>query len=236
MDGISAEVFAAFLRDHDDDLKRIASASRREWSVDDVRNQAYVLAFDIGAKLGQPLDLANPDDALLLIRWLYNECVKYTETVVRYATRLDHADRGDDDRDHHWLQDRLAADDGADPLSLLEADGTATPEPGDPNPYHSPAAAMVSLLQRFDQRMTDVAGFLLISLSWCYACCRQARLQASTQRSLPHELVVGTDTEALRPWRRYKLPARKSPDRSGQLCFDYWNRPSQPTSGQLWLL
>lgn len=235
MDGVSAETFARFLRDHDDELKRIARASRSEWSTDDVRNEAYVLASGIGSKLGRSLDLAEAEDALLLIRWLYNHCVKYTETVVRYATRLDHSD-SDDERDHHWLQDRLAADDGADPLSLLVAGEVAAPEPDDPDPYHSPAAAMISLFQRFDQRMTDVAAFLLISVSWCYACCRQARAQASTQRPLPHELVVGTDAEALRPWRRYKLPARTPARDSGQLCFDYWRRPPQPVSGQLWLL
>lgn len=235
MDGVSAETFAAFLRDHDDDLKRIARASRSEWSTDDVRNEAYVLASGIGSKRGRPLDLADAEDALLLIRWLYNRCVKYTETVVRYATRLDHSG-SDDERDHHWLQDRLAADGGADPLSLLETAETAAPKTGDPDPYHSPAAAMVSLLQRFDQSMADVAAFLLISLSWCYACCRRTRLQASTQRPLPHELLVGADAEALRPWRRYKLPMRRSADESGQLCFDYWSRPAQPTSGQLWLL
>lgn len=202
MEGIPAEAFAAFLRDRNDDLTRIAKASRGEWSVDDVRNHAYVLAADIGQKIGRSLDLFDPDDALLLIRWLYNACVKYTETVVRYATRLDHADRGDDDRDHHWLQDRLAADDGDDPLSLLEIAESALPEPDDPDPYHSPAAGLIWLLQRFDQRMADVAAFLLISVSWCYACCRQARRQASTQWPLPHDLAVGTDVEAIRPWRR----------------------------------
>lgn len=225
--------FETFQELHEADFARIARASRREWTTDDVRNEAFVLAFDIGAKRGLALDLSDPDDASLLIRYLYNRCVKYGETVVRHAQRLDHPLSGDD-TGHHWLLDRLVADGGADALSLLEGESDAASPQDDPDPYHSPAAGFVWLLQRFDQRMAGVASFLLISLSWCYRCCHKARVQANRQWPLPN-LSIGDSEEAIRPWRNFKLPTTPIED-PPQLPFDFGRTPAQPAHGQLWLL
>jgi hypothetical protein len=218
------------------DFRRIARASRGESSPDDVAQEAWILAADIGQRRGRPLDLDDPRDADLLVRCLHNECVKYTERVVRHAVRLDHAARGDEERGNHWLNDRLASDGGAHPLSLLEDAEAAAPDPVEPDAYQSPAAGWLRLLQRFDQRMADVAAFLMISASWCYTCCRHARHQAATQWPLPHGLSVGEDDSALRAWRTFKLDPRFAGECEGQLAFDYWSRPEQPGEGQLWLL
>lgn len=227
--------FASFLEQHASDFARIAGASRREWTKGDVSSQAWLLAYDIGQKLGRPLDLANGDDASLLIRHLHNHCVKYTETVVRHAQRLDHAVGGDDERSHHWLMDQLVADNGAHALSLLEAAESPAQEDEDPDPYHSPAAGFAWLLRRFDQRMADVATFLLISLSWCHRCYREARCAANNQWPLP-DLAVGVgEAHAIRPWRQFKLPPLQPPE-TRQLDLDFSNRPVQPSRGQLWLL
>lgn len=225
--------FDTFLQRHAKDFPRIARASRGEWEAGDVRSQAWLLAHDIGLKRGHPLDLDDGDDASLLIRYLYNHCVKYDETVVRHATRLDHGASDGDDNPHHWLLDTLVSDDGEHPLSLLELFESAEREPPDPDPYHSVAASWLHLLQRFDQRMTDVAAFLLISLSWCYTRCRAARQLADTQWPLPHTPTAADD--ALQPWRKFKLPARQR-NEPLQLAMDYWNKPMQPERGQLWLL
>lgn len=227
--------FETFLERHAPDILRISRASKGEWRVDDIRNEAWLLAFDIGEKRGQPLDMGDEEDASLLIRHLYNRCVKYTELVVRKAQRLDHADRGDEERERHWLADRLVADDGAHPLSLLEALESVTEIREAPDPYHSTASGWAWLMRRFGQRMADVANFLLISPSWCYACLRRARHQADTQWPLPHTLATGDDEDAIRPWRKFKLPPDRMDDPE-QMSLDYWNRPAQPVRGQLWLL
>lgn len=228
------DAFERFLERHASDLSRISRASKGEWRVDDIRNEAWLLAFDIGEKRGRPLDLDDVEDASLLTRHLYNHCVKYTETIVRRAQRLDHAAPGDDEHERHWLMDRLVADHGAHPLSLLETMESAPQEPDDPDPYHSAASGWVWLLRRFDQRIADVAAFLLISPSWCYACFRKARYHAQTQWPLPHTLVSAGE-DSIQPWRKFKLPPTRS-DTPEQLPLDYWNRPAQPVRGQLWLL
>jgi len=227
--------FESFIDRHAADFRRIAGASRGEWKAEDVRNEAWLLAFDLGESRGHPLDLDDLEDADLLVRYLHNHCVKYTERVVRHAVRLDHAASGDDERGDHWLNDHLAANGGMHPLSLLEAMESRSSEQRHPDAYHSPAAGWVWLVSRFDNRMAAVASFLLISASWCRDRYRKARHDADTQWPLPHGLSLGDDDTAIRPWRKFKLPERE-PGVPGQLSLDYWNMPTQPASGQLWLL
>lgn len=227
--------FEAFLERYASDISRISRASKGEWRVDDIRNEAWLLAFDMGERRGRALDMGHEEDASLLICHLYNHCVKYTELVVRKAQRLDHADPGDEERERHWLADRLVADGGAHPLSLLEAMECMAEEQEAPDPYHSAASGWAWLMRRFGQCMADVANFLLISPSWCYACFRKARQSADTQWPLPHSLATGDDEDAIRPWRKFKLPSDRM-NTPEQMSLDYWNRPPQPARGQLWLL
>lgn len=231
----SDQNFILFLDERTKDFVRIARASRGEYSADDVRNEAWLLAFDIGDKRGKPLHPHDPDDCSLLLAHLYNHCVRYGETTVRYATRLDHAAGRGDDNDHHWLLDTLVAEGGEHPLSLLETLESSVPEPHDPDPYSSPAAGWAWLLRHFKQHVADVADFLLISPSWCYACLRKARHLAVTQHPLPHHLKTPDGEAAIQPWRKFKLPQAPSDD-PHQLSLDFWARPAQPVSGQLWLL
>jgi len=227
--------FESFLQRHATELAAIARWSRGEYTLGDVQNDAYVRAYDLGAKRGHPLDLEDADDAALLLRRLRNH-FRYADVVVRRAQRLDHAAAGDGDRGHHWLMDVLAADNGEHPLSLLEALESYAPEPELPGPYHSEIAAWQWLLERFDRRMADIATFLLISVSWCHACRRRARHRAGMQWPLPHDLLISDDEiGAIQPWRKFKLPTRVLVAPS-QLTLDYWNQPSQPRAGQLWLL
>lgn len=225
-----------FLDAHAPDLRRIAAATAREWSAEDVRNEAWLLAFDIGERRGRPLDPADADDAHLLLAHLYNHCVRYRERVVRHATRIDHAPPGLDADAPHPLAARLVADDGAHPELLLEFQQSATPEQDAPGPQHSPAAAWVWLLRRFGRRMTDVAAYLRISLSWSYTRCRDAVALAQSQWPLPRTPIASAD-DPVRPWRAFKLPARsrRCVD-PRQLRLDFWPRPQQPEHGQLWLL
>jgi hypothetical protein len=227
--------FDSFLDRHAPDFRRIAGASRGEWKAGDIRNEAWLLAFDLGGSLGRPLDLDDPRDANLLIRHLYNHCVKYAERVVRHAVRLDHAASGDDDREQHWLNDRLAADGGAHPLSLLELLESDSTGRDVPDPYLSAAAGWAWLMARFDNKVAEVAGFLMISASWCYGCYGKARRDAESQWPLPHGLASGDDETAIQPWRKFKLPDRGSGAGANQLTLDYWAMPVQPACGQQWL-
>lgn len=151
--------------------------------------------------------------------------------------RLQYPDQADDSDNRctpGW--DRLVADEGGHPASLLEALESLLPEPPELPLSHSPAAGWAHLLRRFDNEFARVAVFLLISPSWCYACFRNAKHLAATQWPLPQATAESDSADALRPWRSFKLPPRRRDTASGQHALDFWQRPAQPVAGQLWLL
>lgn len=225
----------AFLERHATTLAGIVGYSRGQWSKDDLHGEACMAAIELRDKHERTFDLDDLLDAEQLLRRLRSRA-RSAGGVLRSAARLDQAAPGDEEHGHHWLLDRLVADDGEHPASLLEAFATAAPEPEPVDPYQSETAAWRWLVERFDRRMADIAGFLLISVSWCHVRRRRARHRAASQWQLPHSLLVGEDgANAIQPWRKFKLPAR-DPAAAGQLAMDYWNRPAQPASGQLWLL
>ncbi|WP_207780917.1 hypothetical protein [Cognatiluteimonas telluris] len=230
---VDDRAFASFLQQYVDDLDAIAGWSRGELTPGDVRNEAWIQAFDLGGDLGRRLDLEDTADATLLLQRLRRHCDRLRRTS-RGTCPLDQPLGGPEGPTR---ADFLADDDGAHPLSLLEAIEEEVVEPEFPGPRHSELAAWHWLALRFDRRMPQLADYLLISVSWCHARRRRARRRAVSQWPLAQALQneIGTADEALRPWRRFKLPPRHRPA-ANQLGLDYWCRPSQPMEGQLWLL
>lgn len=225
---------AAFLERHSADLRGIVGYSRGQWTKGDLFGEACLAADDLAGKQGHALDLDAPADTDRLLRRL-RSLARQAGGVLRNAERPDQSTSFHDERGpRSW--DRLGGSQGEHPLALLEALEAAAPEPVPVDPYHSEIAAWQWLLEHFDRRMADIAGFLLISASWCRARRRHARHCAVTQWPLPHHLLVGEDdARAIQPWRKFKLPARNA-TASAQLALDFWCRPLQPARGQLWLL
>lgn len=226
--------FAAFLERNVARLNRIVYYSCRQWAKGDVEGEAYLAAVDLGEKRGSALELHDPQDEELLLRCLHGRA-RSAGGVLRRAERPDQYSSDEGVRSpRSW--ETLAGSEGEHPQSLLEAAESAVREPGPVDPYHSETAAWNWLLRHFNRRMEDIAGFLLISTSWSRQRRRRARHHAETQWQLPHQLRIGEDdAQAIQPWRKFKLPARKLED-DGQLAIDFWNHPTQPERGQLWLL
>ena len=80
------------------------------------------------------------------------------------------------------------------------------------------AGAYLHLLRRFDNRMAEVATHLLISLSYCYRRCAEARYLAAFQQPLPPEALTarGASVSIAGPWRRFRMVRVPV-----QLCFDF---------------
>jgi hypothetical protein len=86
--------------------------------------------------------------------------------------------------------------------------------------HQSLAGAYVRLLHHFDNKMHDVAKYLMISISYSYKRCAHARMLAAHQQSIPLMSAV-IDSEFLpRAWRRFKLQRIPS-----QLEFDFSEKP-----------
>jgi hypothetical protein len=225
--------FASFLQQHSNELGAIARWSRGRLTLDDIHNEAWVQAFELGDARARSLDLEDAADASLLLACLRRHFDR-EHRLLRSGRSLDQSLDGFDGPAY---ADLLAIDDGAHPLSLLEALEDEVPGQELPGPHHSEIAAWHWLALRFNRRTADLAAYLLISASWCGARRRRARGRAGAQWPLPNGLRPdgGDADDMLRPWRRFKLPPRQRPA-PRQLHFDYWNRPTQPACGQLWLL
>lgn len=142
-----------------------------------------------------------------LISYLYQQLVRYTETQVRYAVRLDHWQHGDDpEHDSHPLLNKLSADTGNDPLvALLTKESEGQASQSEPLPYESRAAAYLHLMRRFDNSMREVAKYLLISLPYCYYRYNEAVSLAHRQKPLPNEGMQVPGEFLPRGWRPFRF-------------------------------
>lgn len=108
-----------FFRDCLGALKRIARQSKGEASVDDLMQEAWVIANEL-AVAGHPMDLASPADQDSMLGKLYGRFVRQMRTCIGLALRLDkNWDIGDDEAGPR-LSDKLHADELSNPLKLLE--------------------------------------------------------------------------------------------------------------------
>jgi hypothetical protein len=194
--------FERFLNDRVKDLRRISGATRGESSLGDVQSEAWLMLMDMQSK-GITINLGDPQHQKLLLSHLYQHLVRYTELNVRNAVRLDHSPSGEAD-EMHPLAHLLAAAPEYDPVNALaEAEEQARTAIAEPSAHHSLASAWVALLRMFDNRMTEVAKHLMISLSYCYVRCTYAKVLAVYQWPLP--TAPYGPAFVPKPWRRYRI-------------------------------
>jgi hypothetical protein len=114
------DAFEQFAVQRKRDLQRIARHTRRKHELDDVVNEAWILACSLLTREGGTLDLTDAAGQKRLLSHLYQHLVRYTELTVRRAVRLDHApgDAGQDD-EAHPLTYLLVSQSGRHPLTEL---------------------------------------------------------------------------------------------------------------------
>ena len=78
-----------FLRTQAAALRRIAGATRGDMSVEDVKQEAWLVAADIEQRRGYPVDFGDPGDQESLLKWLYCKLVRFAEKQMRHAVRID---------------------------------------------------------------------------------------------------------------------------------------------------
>ncbi len=199
----SLDPFLQFLQQCGKNLQQIAKATQGEHSRTDVDQEAWLMAGPLAERHGLPLDFLDPNFQDLLLRHLYQALVRYTELHMRHGVRLDHA-IGDDAEDDaaHPLMNRLASDEGRDPLAHLLADEERATLPDRDAPHPSLAGAWLLLLEACGQRMSTVAMRLLVSPRHARHCRAKARQLARDQHAIA--LTPPTDANQLGPWRKYR--------------------------------
>lgn len=75
------------------DLRRIATRTRGEMSIDDLVSESWLIAIEIGQRRGWTFDFRDEYDQDTLFAGMHNRFVKYAEKAIRHAIKLDR-DRG----------------------------------------------------------------------------------------------------------------------------------------------
>lgn len=81
--------FDTFVEARRGDLRRIAYATQGKMEADDLIQEAWVVAIEIGDGMEEPFDFSNLEHQEHLIAKMYVRFVKYADKTVRYAMKLD---------------------------------------------------------------------------------------------------------------------------------------------------
>lgn len=157
----AADAYAHFLVSRRADLRRIASRTNGDHSVEDVHIEAWLTADQISRRRGWAVDFLNVDDQELLLSWLYGKLVRYAEKNVRFAIKLDRDwNKEDADSALDTLARLLTAPERFDPLvQMLDEEQKFDPLALTRHSY-SQASAYVILLHRFEWDFEALAAHL----------------------------------------------------------------------------
>lgn len=155
------KLFQSFLASMKDRFQRIVKATKNEKEVEDLHNDAYVIALDIGDRRGRPVDLSDPEDQDLVMRELYLENVKRADFRMRYAVRIDEEPEGEGEGG--TMVERLPAAASSDPLVSLLARESAVDIEAKLAERYSQATAYAITFSNFKNDRQKVCAHLVIS-------------------------------------------------------------------------
>lgn len=175
--------FTEFLRRHAGAFRSIARKAGSGISSDDLQQDAWLIASDIEARRGHPIDFSDPDDQSTVLAWLTNKFVKYTSKNLNNALRLDA-----DEDDGFSISSTLAGPRSDNPLYQLirqeEELAEAERIPSVVRQSYSEASAYALLLAKFDGKKSAVANLLGITVATFRRKFFQANAWISIQPSL----------------------------------------------------
>lgn len=218
----SGKSFLMFRASRWSDFRRIAGSSRGDYTADDVFNEAWLVAYDIGRKRGFAVDFLNPEDQELILGCLYNNLVNFSEKTVRYAVKLDKDwDSEDSESPIDSLARLLTAPRHCDPFHQLQAAEKRSEPPELVRHSYSQASAYVILLHRFDWELDSLAEDLRMVISTLRRRMIASGIYVKRQPSLFDRIQV-IDSDFL-PTRGYGVIAMSMLQEDGpqQLAWDF---------------
>lgn len=154
-------LFQSFIAKMKASFQRIARATKNELTVDDLHNDAWVIALDIGDRRGRPIDFSDPEDQELVLGALHVQNVRRGDWNMRRSVRIDQDPDGDDGG--ATLIDRLPAQASSDPLVSLLLRESALHTDKILAASYSQAAAYVVVFVHFNNDREQVCTYLVIS-------------------------------------------------------------------------
>lgn len=155
--------FEGFVSSRKGDLRRIASATQGEMEVDDLIQEAWVVAIEIGEGMDEPFDFSNVEHQEHLLAKMYVRFVKYADKTVRFAMKLDRGwDEPEEESVGAALANSLASPETDNPLTRAVLEDQATEFMEVVRASYSQAAAYVILLGRVEWDLGELADLLWV--------------------------------------------------------------------------
>lgn len=194
-------LFQAFIAKMKAGFQRIARATRNDVEPEDLHNDAWVIALDIGDRRGRPIDFADPADQELVMRAVNLENVRRGDWNMRKAVRIDQEPEGEEEGTR-WVE-RLPAQASSDPLVSLLLQESALDTDKILAASYSQASAYVMVFVHFNNDREQVCTYLVISND---ALARRVTVAAETVQKQPslfdHIEQIPSDFMPL-PGKRY---------------------------------
>lgn len=182
---LTTDRFHTFLETRRGDLRKIATRTRGEMSIDDLASESWLIAIEIGQRRGWTFDFGDEDDQDTLFAWMHNRFVKYAEKAVRHAIKLDRDwDNEDGERAGATLARLLTAPLQSDPQAAQQVHEEQHELVAVVRHSYSEASAYVLLLIRVDWHIEDLAELLWIGVSALRQRLKKAGLLTRVQPSL----------------------------------------------------
>lgn len=180
-----------FLRAQAAELRRIAGATRGDMNVEDVKQEAWLVAADIEQRRGYPVDFGDPEDQQSVLKWLYCKLVKFAEKQMRHAVRIDRDwDQEDGELAASALARLLTSPLESDPLIRLQQAEDEIDYAKIVRHSYSEASAYVLLLIRFDWDVEALASDLRVAAQTLRKRLKRCGIGAKVQPSLFDGLAV----------------------------------------------
>jgi len=207
--------FEGFVDARRGDLRRIAYATQGELEVDDLIQEAWVVAVEIGEGMDEPFDFSNVEHQEHLLAKLYVRFVKYADKTVRFAVKLDRGwDAPEEESAGAMLANAIASPETDNPLTRAVLEDQATEFMETVRRSYSQAAAYVILLGRVEWDLGHLADLLWVGRD----TVRRRLGRVSGLVAVQPSCFDGVETipEDFEPWRRRWLAGLRYVTPDGQ--------------------
>lgn len=195
-----------FLRAQAVALRRIAGATRGDMNVEDVKQEAWLVAADIEQRRGYPVDFSDPGDQESVLKRLYCKLVKFAEKQMRHAVRIDKDwDQEDAGIAASALARLLTSPLDSDPLVRLQQAEDEVDYSRIVRHSYSEASAYVLLLIRFEWDVEALASDLRVAVQTLHKRLKSCGIRAKIQPSLFDGLAVIDPAFEPRRARRFSI-------------------------------
>lgn len=181
--------FEVFLKAMRDSFRIISRATQGEQTVEDLQQQSFLIAHEIGTKRGSPLDFTDPADQDLLIRYVNFRNVKRGDWKLRRAAHI--VEEFDEDDSNQILS--IEAAPSSDPLiSMLETEQAERVEDRTETllaSSYSQATAYLLTFVHFNYDAIKISGYLEIAATTLKQRVRNASEIMSRQPSLFDKII-----------------------------------------------